>query len=374
MKKANFLLFFLITIFLAGISSFSQTNERSTYKIPEKLNDGWEVASLESVGISTAAIELISEEILSDERMELIYSMLIVKDGKLVHEGYFHGHQRNSLFWLASITKAVSSTLVGIAIDKEFIKSADVSIASLLPQYTGYFKGPKKKDIELKHLMTMTSGLDWNEQTSYNSLVNSEFQMVDSEDWIKYVLSKQVKDTPGTKFYYNTGGIHLLSAIIKSTTGLLANDFARKYLFEPLGIYAYQWVTDSTGYQCTGGTDGGLGIRTRDLAKIGWLFLKDGTWKGKRVISKEWIEEATEKINQRGRGNNYYGYNWSPGSMNLNGKSYEYIAAFGYGGQTLYLIPDKELIIAFTCELTDRNTYVTIPVRKTFDAIFQDIN
>ena len=220
--------------------------------------------------------------------------------------------------------------------------------------------------------MSMKSGLDWNEQSSYNSLGNSEFQMVDSEDWIKYVLSKPVKDTPGTIFYYNTGGIHLISAIIKSTTGLLANDFARKYLFEPLGIYAYQWVTDSTGYPCTGGTDGGLGIRTRDLAKIGWLFLKDGMWKGKRVISEAWIKEATQKITQRGRGNTYYGYNWSSGSMSFNGEIYEYTAAFGYGGQTLYLIPDKDLIIAFTCELTDRNTYVSIPVRKTFDAVFQN--
>jgi CubicO group peptidase (beta-lactamase class C family) len=147
--------------------------------------------------------------------------------------------------------------------------------------------------------------------------------------------------------------VHLLSAVIKSTTGMYANQFAEEYLFHPLGIYAYQWNRDSTGYPCTGGTDGGVGLRSRDLAKIGWLFLEDGTWKGRRIISREWIEEATRPHKKLPGGRQSYGYNWFPGSLWVGGTEYEYVAAFGYGGQTMYLVPELDLILVFTCALSE---------------------
>jgi CubicO group peptidase (beta-lactamase class C family) len=376
MKKLYF--FSLALVLLLGVFIFicpgiSEPQGTDVYRIPEKLNDGWEVTSLSEVGVDTGKIEQITQEIRNDERFDLIHSMLIVKDGKLVHEAYFWGYQRNSLNVMASISKSVTSTLIGIAIDKGFIKSVDESVVSLLPEYPEPTKDPKKQAIKLKHILTMSSGLDWLEHgTSYNDLENSEYQMVDSEDWMEYVLSKPMKDIPGTRFLYNTGGIHLLSAVIQSTTGMRTNIFAEKHLFEPLGIYAYQWNRDSTGHPCTGGTDGGVGLRTRDIAKFGWLFLHDGKWKGKQVISEEWVKLATRRHIKNPRGGQYYGYCWFPGTLKREGKEVEYVASFGYGGQTLYLIPELDLIIVFTCELTDRNTYVSIPVRKTFDAIFQN--
>ncbi len=365
-----FLLFIFALGWSMGLSPQVRGNE---YRIPIKLNDGWEVASLSEVGIDPGKIQQITQEIRDDERFDLIHSMLIVKDGKLVHEAYFWGYQRNSLNVMASITKSVTSTLIGIAIDKGFIKSVDESVVSFLPEYSELTKDPKKRAIKLKHILTMSSGLDWLEHgTSYNDLENSEWQMVDSEDWIEYVLSKPVKDTPGTVFLYNTGGIHLLSAVIQSATGMRTNIFAEKHLFEPLGIYAYQWNRDSTGHPCTGGTDGGVGLRSRDIAKFGWLFLHDGKWKSKQIVSEEWVKLATRRHIKNPRGGQYYGFCWFPGTLKRAGKEVEYIASFGYGGQTLYLIPELDLIIVFTCELTDRNTYVSVPVRKTFDAIFQD--
>jgi CubicO group peptidase (beta-lactamase class C family) len=363
---------FVLIIFIFGLSKrLYLQNTGEEYRIPIKLNDGWEVASLSDVGIDTEKIVQITKEIRNNERFNGIHSMLVVKDGKLVHEAYFWGNQRNSPHVLASITKSVTSTLIGIAIDKKFIKNVDESVVSLLPQYNKIIKDPRKRAITLRHLLTMSSGLEWKESGySYNALENSEYQMVDSEDWIKYVLSKPLDVTPGTQFLYNTGGIHLLSAVIKSATGLKTNQFAEKYLFEPLGIYAYQWNTDSTGHPCTGGTDGGLGLRTRDIAKFGWLFLRDGKWKGKQVISKDWIKLATQKHIQIPRRREHYGFCWWPGSMRRGGKEVDYVASFGYGGQTLYMIPELDLILVFTCELTSRNTFVTIPVRKTFDIIF----
>jgi len=365
---------FVLIIFLFGSNQGLYPQNRSDdYRIPEKLNDGWEVASLSEVGIDPAKIEQITREIRNDTRFNGIHSMLIVKDGKLVHEAYFWGYQRNSLNVLASITKSVTSTLIGIAIDKGYIKSVDESVVSLIPDYTKGIRDHKKEAIKLRHILTMSSGLDWLEHgTSYNDLENSEYQMVDSEDWMKYVLSKPMKDTPGTRFLYNTGSIHLLSAVIQSTTGLRTDKFAEKYLFEPLGIYSYQWNRDSTGHPCTGGTDGGVGLKTRDIAKFGWLFLHDGKWKGKQVVSEKWRKLATQRHIQNPRGGQYYGFCWFPGTMKRGGKEVEYVASFGYGGQTLYLIPELDLIIVFTCELTERNTLVFVPVRKTFDAIFQD--
>jgi CubicO group peptidase (beta-lactamase class C family) len=295
--------------------------------------------------------------------------MLIVRNGKLVHEVYSPYCQRNTLHWMASITKAVTSTLIGIAIDKGFIKSVDTSVVELIPEYKDEVKDPEFKKITLRHLMNMSSGLDWFEQTSYNNPRNSEFIMVDSEDWIRNVLAYSVKHKPGTRFLYNTGGIHLLSAVIKSVTGMHANQFAEKYLFHPLGIYSYQWNRDSTGHSCTGGTDGGVGLRSRDLAKFGWLFLRDGTWKGKRIISRKWIKQATQKYPLLSGRRSHYSFNWTPGSLSIKGKKFDYIGSFGYGGQILYLIPELDLIVVFTCELAEGGMNSRALSRRVFDAV-----
>jgi len=367
--KYGFLLLALSVLPPAGHGITTQEGPYS-YRIPIQLNDGWKVASLEDVGIDRAAIEGITSEVRSEERFDGIHSMLIVKNGKLVHEAYFWGHQRNTVHVLASITKTITSTLIGIAIDRGFIKSVDDGVLDYLSRHADPVKHGDKKPVKLKHIMSMSSGLDWNERVSYNALENSEYRMVDSENWIRFVLDKPLSHPPGSRYNYNTGGIHLLSAVIEGATGLKPDRFAQKYLFEPLGIFAYQWITDSTGYPCTGGTDGGVGLRTRDLAKIAWLFLRDGCWKGRRIVSEKWIKEATRAQMAIPGGSRSYGYNWWPRKLRIGGREIAAVATFGYGGQTLYLIPEADLILAFTCDLTDRDTHVSIPVRKTFDAIF----
>jgi len=353
---------------LLSTGSFCQTNEYE-YQIPRKLNDGWEVSSLRDEGIDEDAIEEVSQLIRDVNSYENVLSMLIVKNGKLVHEEYSPYCQRNTLHWMASITKTVTSTLIGIAIDKGFIESADAKLYELLPQFADHFKDTEKKKIALKHIMTMTSGLEWNERVSYNNPQNSEWQMVESEDWMSYVVSRSMRDEPGTLFNYNTGGIHLLSAVIKSVSGLYAHQFAEKSLLHPMGIYGYQWNKDPMGYPCTGGTDGGIGLRTRDIAKFGWLFLKDGKWNGRQILSEKWVKEApTTHVTTKGRGRSY-AFNWMKGARTINGKRFEYTASFGYGGQTLYIVPEYDLIIVFTCELSGANSGVNILVKKTFEAI-----
>lgn len=370
MKRMKRICPFLLPFFvlLLNTGGFPRTDDY-TYRVPKKLNDGWEISSLTDEGIDREAIEGISREIADIDSYDNVLSMLIVKNGKLVHEVYSPYCQRNTLHWMASITKTITSTLIGIAIDKGFIASADAKLHALLPQFAVDFKDPAKKKIALKHIMSMTSGLDWNERVSYNNPRNSEWQMVETEDWMSFVVSHPIREEPGKIFNYNTGGMHLLSAVIKNTTGLYAHQFAEKYLLHPMGIYAYQWNKDPMGYPCTGGTDGGLGLRTRDIAKLGWLFLRDGKWKGKQIVSAKWVKEApTMTLTEQGRGNQY-GFNWMTGSRVADGKRFEYIASFGYGGQTLYIVPEHDLIVVFTCELAGEDPGVNTLVRKTFEAV-----
>lgn len=341
------------------------------YQIPKKLSDGWEVSSLSKEGINKEAIEEISREIVNIDSYDNVLSMLIVKNGKLVHEVYSPYCQRNTLHWMASITKTITSTLIGIAIDKGFIPSVDAKLHELLPQFADDFKDPRKREIALKHIMSMTSGLNWNERVSYNNPQNSEWQMVESEDWMSFVASRPIKDEPGKIFNYNTGGMHLLSAVIKSVSGLYAHQFAEKYLLHPMDVYAYQWNKDPMGYPCTGGTDGGLGLRTRDIAKFGWLFLKDGKWKGKQIVSTKWVKEAPKiSLTSHGRGRNY-AFNWMTGTRGSNRKQFEYIASFGYGGQILYIVPEYDLILVFTCELAGEDSGVNALVERTFEAVIK---
>ncbi|UCD76679.1 MAG: serine hydrolase [Phycisphaerales bacterium] len=350
-------------------SSPARTAEYS-YQVPPALSDGWEVSSLDAVGIDTEKIEALTRRMITEQRFVNVRSMLIVRNGKLVHEAYSPYHQRNTLHSLASITKTVTSTLIGIAIDKGLIEGVDASVVDLLPDFATAVEDPRVRQITLKHLMTMSSGLEWFEHgSSYNDPRNSEHLMVDSENWMEYVLSRPVANPPESQVLYNTGGIHLLSAVIKSSTGLYANEFAEEHLFHPMGIRAYQWNRDPMGYPCTGGTDGGVGLRTRDLAKFGWLFLHDGTWKGEQIISREWIETATRRHVTLPRGRIGYGYNWFPGSRMIGGTSYDYIASFGYGGQNLYLFHELDLILVFTCDLSDRNSNVRLLIEETLEAI-----
>ena len=363
-QKAVFSKLIFICVVLLS-SGFSQPVDYK-YRIPRQFNDGWEVSSLQAEGIDIGPIEEISAQIRDRDTIDHILSLLIIKNGKLVHEVYSPYCQRNTLHVLASITKTVTSTLIGIAIDQGFIEGVDSKVYTLIPEFEDQIKDPGFSEVSLKHIMTMTSGLDWNERISYNDPQNDEFQMVEAENWMAYVLSKPMVVKPGTEFNYNTGSIHLLSAVLKSVSGLYAHQFAEKYLLHPMGIYGYQWNKDPMGYPCTGGTDGGIGLRTRDVAKFGWLFLRDGKWKDKRILSEKWVKEAPRSYTKMS-GRRRYAYNWFSGSMTVNQKQFDYIASFGYGGQTLYIVPEHDLILVITCELAESGPNSAL-VRKVFEA------
>ncbi len=355
---------------LCSAAPCSTRSEEYSYRVPTKHGDGWEVAHLKEVGIEQQGIEALTQRLLTERRFANVLGLVIVKDGALVHEVYSPHCQRNTLHPLASITKAVTSTLVGIAIDREFIESAETPALELLPSVEEAVRDPRFGEVTLEHLMTMSSGLDWFEHgSSYNDQENCEHLMVEEDDWMRFVVGRSVVHEPGTHPLYNTGGIHLLSAVIKDATGLHANEFAEEHLLHPLGIRGYQWNRDPMGYPCTGGTDGGLGLRTRDLAKLGWLFLKDGRWKGKQIVSRDWVARATRKHVRIPSLGADYGYGWFPGFRKVAGRRLDYVASFGYGGQTLYVVRELDLVIAVSCALTESNNDVHLLVNGIFEAL-----
>ena len=242
------------------------------YRAPEQTNDGWKTDSLNNVGMSEDLIvEMINS--IHDDTYINIHSILIIKDNKLVLEEYFNSYSRDRRHRCYSVTKTIASLLIGIAIDRALIKDVNENIKTLFPEYTDIDWSGKKSDITLYHFLTMTTGLDWSEAgISYGNPRNTHYQMFQSDDWTRFVLERPVKHVPGNVFNYNTGTSNSLAYIIKSSSGLHADDFAEEYLFKPLGIKSHSWYKDQNGYPGTGGTRGGVSLRPRDMAKIGCLI------------------------------------------------------------------------------------------------------
>jgi CubicO group peptidase (beta-lactamase class C family) len=233
------------------IFSIAACNPRSDYKVPEVTNDGWLTSDLQEVGMDEKPLQRAVDGI-RDGDYDAIHSMLIIKDGKLVFEDYFSGYSfdysgknflgefnnfnRNTIHNLASVTKIITSTSIGLAIDHGFIQSVDEEVSQYFPEY---FEGldEKKASLQLKHFLTMTSGLEWNQlEVSITDFKSDLVQMWVVEDPIGYVLGKPLLAEPGKRWYYSEGDVNVLGEVIQSASGLRLDEFTIAYLFEPLGI------------------------------------------------------------------------------------------------------------------------------------------
>jgi hypothetical protein len=208
------------------------------YKMPNKSNDGLNVGSLQNSGLDAAAIKQMVEKI-ADGTYQNIHSVLIVKDGKLVLEEYFYEYDRDKLHQLRSTTKSVVSALVGIAIEKGFIKSKNETVLSYFPEYDIKNLSEDKKKITVENLLTHQSGLDCDDDNQKSA--GNELKMGTSPDWVKFTLDLPMNDKPGTRAKYCSGGVIVLGRIIEKTTGKSINEFAAQNLFNPLGVSDFKW-------------------------------------------------------------------------------------------------------------------------------------
>ncbi len=334
----------------------AETGQGYAYEVPESLDDGWECADLSAVEIDREAMIRFAEGIARGEHDD-IHSFLLAKDGKLVLEEYFATNGRRYGSWikrvfrdrphhLASTTKSVLSALCGIAIDQGLLADTAEPIHKYLPAYAASFND-EKRAITIKDMLTMTPGWEW-EQFKYpwDDPRNNGGEMYNREDVIQYVLERPLVATPGAKFNYSNGVPTVMGAVLKHACGMDVDRYAGRELFHPLGISDYPWTRYFDGSL---ETDGGLALRSRDLAKIGQLFLNNGNWQGKNIISEKWVRESTEQLlDLHGIWGWGYGYYWMQVDLKTKGGTVHSYFVPGDGGQLLAVFPDLNMVIVFT--------------------------
>ena len=202
----------------------------------------------------------------------------------------------------------------------------------------------RKRHVTIRHLLTMTAGLEWHEDLPYNDPKNSCTQMEASFDWVKFVIDQPMSEDPGTRFNYNSGASQLLSHIFRAATGQDIEEYAAQYLFTPLGIEQYFWKRTPTGLA---DTEGGLYLRAHDLARIAYLFLKNGVWEGKQIITADWVKESVAPAVTVSKDGVKYGLKWWLHPYGRNDSRLAW-AGGGFGGQLPIIIPEYDLIIVAT--------------------------
>jgi len=352
-KKNIFAVFVIIVLILScapRTTRWGLPQHEYKYQIPEKIDDGWEPSTLETEGVDPKKINELIENILKGD-IKNIHSILLVKNGKLIFEEYFYGYNRDTKHIMYSASKSITSILVGIAMDQKMIPNVDQKAYAFLPEYKGTKWVDQKYDITLKHVLTMSAGIDWEDfKYPHHDARNSTGAMVRSGDWIKFVLDRDVIERPGDRFNYSDGLTMLLGVILKNSTGMYADGFAEKHLFTPLGISDYIWNQSPGGSVITAW---GLSLKPRDMAKIGYLFLKNGRWNGKQIVSQKWVNESTKAHMTQahmpdvalGSG---YGYQWWCGKTNINNQVIEVYYAAGMGGQYIFVCPSLNLVAVIT--------------------------
>ena len=320
-----------------------------SYLKPLALEDDWEVSTLQEAGIDTAAIYDIMNVVL--DKYDYMHSILIIKNGKLIFEEYLNGWDPIRIHRLQSVTKSVTSTLVGIAIREGFIENINDPVFKDLPEYDSLFNDAKKR-ISIKHLLTMSAGFEWNEgATYYVDPKNCDSHLADaSGDYIKYVLDKPLVHEPGKVYYYNSGYPNILGYIIENTSGMNITEFSYKYLFDSLGIKRSYWMPIIG--EDRPGCAGGLRLMSRDLARYGYLYLNDGVWQENQIVQKEWVKASIEGKLDTGEGTRY-GYLWK--TIKTLDNKHNIFFASGTGGQYVVCIPDLAVVIVTTAKpFTDK--------------------
>jgi CubicO group peptidase (beta-lactamase class C family) len=325
---------------------------------PLSLRDGWPVASFDQAFLDVQSMSGVTQWIEKNYEYHNIHAVLIEHAGHLVYEIYLKGQDGsygdrvfnvNSLHDLRSISKSVTSLLLGMALQGDYEKALETPVIDFFKGQDIAF-GDGTEAIKLFHVLTMTAGLEWDQWTlPFEDPQNDENKLYYAKDPIEMVLSRHVTDSPGTVWKYSSGLTELLVAIIEQKTGKRFREFAAEVLFGPLGITNYEWY-GSWHWQTQGrpASAWGLRMRARDLAKIGSLVLHDGVWGKRQIISSDWLRLSTQRhVDEavRGmRGNYGYGFQWWSGHSN-DIPSYKIIAGFGNGGQQLLVVPERHLVV-----------------------------
>jgi len=316
-------------------------NDVYQYKIPENLNDGLAVGDINKTVLDTSLLREMMQKIINGTYPN-VHSVLIIKDGRLVFEQYFYQYTKDSVQEMRSATKSFFSALTGIAIDKGFIKSKNETVLSYFPEYTLNNMSDAKKRITVENLLTQQTGLDCD--ISNPKSEGNETTMDYSDDWVKFTLDLPMIDTPGGNGRYCSGNPVTLGRIVEKTTNMPLLQFATKNLFEPLGFTNYKWYfkpdkSNAENY-CQ------VYLTPREMSKFGLMYLNNGIWNGKQIVSSDWVNQSFEKHSVI-QGVDY-GYLWWLKYLDADGVRYYTKAAQGNGGQRIYVLKEQNMVAVIT--------------------------
>jgi CubicO group peptidase (beta-lactamase class C family) len=380
-KVMNKLLIFLLIVLLSSLtgcqkeavqtdvfpsSEFVKTGAYQGEYFPTL---GWRECAPGEVGMDAGILMDLNDEIarLVAENYE-IHSVLIIKDGYIVAEQYYSKYfDKETWHKIHSCTKSFTSALIGIAIKEGYIEGTNVKMIDYFQDYEIENISLAKQSITLEHMLTMSAGLDWDElDYLYTDPQNTNYQWRRSDDMIKFVLDRPMEYTPGEVQDYNSGLSELLAAIVQKATGIRADSFALEKLFTPLGIDDFYWPINKNGYARGGG---GMRLVPRDMAKLGYLHIKNGNWENKQILSEDWITESGKRqIIARHISNFWYGYQfWVAG----DGMMY---TALGYAGQWIMIVPELDLVAVFNNHFDEGvEDQESTPARLFYDYVIPSV-
>ena len=268
-----------------------------------------------------------------------IDSVMVVRNGHVVLDTVVHPFPADTGHIIHSCTKSITATLIGIAIDRGLLDGVDVPVVEILAEAAPASVDQRKAAMTVEDLLTMSTGLECRDSYLYDWQGLVEMQQ--SDDWTAHVLALPMADEPGTRFEYCNGSSLLLSAILSEVTGMSAADFATEVLFEPLGITDVSWPASPEGVTIGWGE---MILRPADMAKFGYLYVRDGEWDGEQLVPPDWVESATTTQIGAGTLSDGYGYQWWIDDTG-------YVMAQGFGGQYIIVIPDQDLVVVYTSAL-----------------------
>ena len=286
-----------------------------------------------------------------------LHGVVVLRGGKVALEHYVPGDDESwgwplgrvaftaeTLHDLRSVTKSIVALLYGVALDQGKVPPPEESLFASFPEFPDLAADPTRRALTIEHVLTMTMGTEWDETRPYTDPTNSEIAMEAAPDRYRYILQRPIVDEPGTRWTYNGGATALLGRLISQGTGTSLPEFAHDSLFAPLGITTFEWARGSDG---TPSAASGLRLRPHDLARIGQLMLHDGVWKEEAIVPSSWVATACRERVEIGDGRTY-GYHWYLGTLHDQLPGERWIAAFGNGGQQLWIVPGRELVVACT--------------------------
>lgn len=333
---------FLCCVCAFVLTSFAYSHFTSTAK--QNTNFEWQSVQPHEVGLDGEYLNKLIQQI-KDSTIYSVDGIIVVRNGKIALEEYFNGFTKDSLHNVTSVGKSLTSALTGIAINEGLISDKQVKIVDcLIGAYDIQNLTSQKRQIEIQHILTMTSGLacdDWDETSLGNE---QKFEFVPNV--FSYVLNLPMVNNPGDKFAYCTGGANLLGEIIRQKSGQSLKDYADERLFRKIGIEENEWfvIPNPAGHEYSGGSNQ---LKLRDMARFGLLYLNKGKWQNEQIIPEDWVEESTKEQIQTLDGEGY-GYFWWMKEFKYGNKIISAFEGSGNGGNKITIIPELDMVIVLS--------------------------